>query len=52
MKTLKHLQDYFSTTDNAHVIHKLDLLEIEIENEIIKARIEESDKHLKTLKTI
>jgi len=39
MKTLKELQDYFSTTDNTYVQHKLKLLEIEIEKEIIKAKM-------------
>ena len=40
MKTLKHLQDYFSTTDNTYVQNQLILLEKEIELEILKANAE------------
>ena len=40
MKTLKHLQDYFSTTDNTHVQRKLELLEKEIELAILEAEVE------------
>jgi len=37
MKTLKLLQDYFSTTDNTYVKNKLRLLEMEIELAILEA---------------
>ena len=40
MKTLKFLQDYFSTTDNIFIQRKLELLELEIELEIIKGKRE------------
>tara|TARA_R110000772_G_scaffold24498_5_gene64612 strand:+ start:1821 stop:1967 length:147 start_codon:yes stop_codon:yes gene_type:complete len=40
METLKKLQDYFSTTDNVYVQCKLQLLKVEIEREIIKAKLE------------
>ena len=39
MKTLKHLQDYFSTTDNTYVQRKLELLEKEIELAILEAEV-------------
>ncbi len=40
METLKELQDYFSTTDNTFVQHKLNILEKEIETEIIKGKMQ------------
>lgn len=38
-ETLKQLQDYFSTTENIYVQNKLEILELEIDQEIIKAKI-------------
>ena len=40
MKTLEHLKDYFSTTDNTYVQNKLKILELEIDHEIIKAKMD------------
>ncbi len=40
MKTLKHLQDYFSTTDNTYVQNQLNLLEKEINIAILDAKID------------
>lgn len=39
-ETLDLLQDYFSTTDNVYIQHKLQLLKLEIEREIIKTKLE------------
>lgn len=39
-ETLEYLQDFFSTTDNIIIQQKLELLKLEIEREIIKAKIE------------
>ena len=50
LETLQHLQDYFSTTDNLHIQNKLKVLEIEIEQLVIKTRIEECDKRIEKLK--
>ena len=44
MKTLKNLQDYFSTTENTYVKHKLKILEAEIEQALIKAKMEALDE--------
>jgi hypothetical protein len=38
--TLKLLEDYFSTTDNVFIQQRLRILEIEIDMEITKAKIE------------
>lgn len=50
MKTLNYLKDYFSTTDNLHIQNKLKVLEIEIDQLVIKTRIEECDKRIEKLK--
>ena len=52
LKTLQHLKEYFSTTDNTYIQNQLKLLELEIEELVIKTRIEECDKAIDKLKTI
>lgn len=43
MKTLNELKDYFSTTNNTYIQNKLQLLEIEIEETILKTKIDTID---------
>ena len=48
MKTLQLLKDYASTTNNVWMLKQLDILELEIEQEKISAKLELND-YYKTL---
>ena len=52
MKTLQELKDYADTTDNVWLKHKLRMLELDIEIEIIKAEMKTQYDTIKTLKAI